>query len=132
MYYKNHKYEYPKKSKKRHGLRKQESNSSTRPYLSTLGNRRSYISCATSLDVLGDVVALSMDDTNRENRIQGALQMFNGTQRPFVSKKIRSEVCGKHENDRTTHTYFLGSEIEFTTTVDVLAGLVLGNRFLHL
>lgn len=122
FYYKNHKSEYPKKSKKRHGFIKQESNSSARPYLSTLGSRRCYISYATSLDVLGAAVALTMDDTNRKNRIQGALQMCNGTQMPLVSKKIRSEVCGKHDNDRSTDTDFLGSETEFTAAADVLAG----------
>lgn len=122
FYYKNHKSEDPKKSKKRQSLRKQESNFFARPYLSTLGNRRCHISYATSLDVLGAAVALTMDDTNQKNRIQGALQMCNGTQMPLVSKKIRSEVCGKHDNDRTTDTDFLGSETEFTAAADVLAG----------
>lgn len=122
FYYKNHKSEYPKKSKKRQCLeKKQECNISARPYLSTLGNRRHYISYATSLDVLGAAVALTMD-TSQKNRIQGASQICNGTQMPLVSEKIRGEVCGKHDNGRTADTDFLGSETEFTAAADVLAG----------
>lgn len=103
FYYKNHKSEYPKKGKKGHGLKKQECNSSARPYLSSLGNRRRYFSYETSLDILGAAaVALTIDDTNQ--------------------KKIGSEVCGKCENGRTADTDFLGSETEVTAAADVLAG----------
>lgn len=122
FYYKNHKSEYPKKSKARHGLKKQECNSSARPYLSSLGNRRRYFSYETSLDVLGAAVALTIDDTNQKNRSQGAVQICNGTEMPLVSEKFRSEMCGKCDNGRIADTDFLGSETEVTAAADVLAG----------